>query len=117
MATSSAKPSAVPLWVDILLFHLEQFSETKLFSTAFAFYVWIIFFYKILSDTLLGKNIPRIFDLKAVRETKNVQIPKKKKKRKTNLLTARSCENTLCCVARINRELKQRRRRRQRERQ
>ena len=39
------------------------------------------FFYKILSDTLLGKNIPRIFDLKAVRETKNVQIPKKKKKK------------------------------------
>ena len=39
------------------------------------------FFCKILSDTLLGKNIPRIFDLKAVRETKNLQIPQKKKKK------------------------------------
>ena len=39
------------------------------------------FFCKILSDTFLGKNIPRIFDLKAVRETKKLQIAKKKEEK------------------------------------
>lgn len=44
----------------------------------------------------MGKNIRWFFDLKAVRETKNRQIPERKEK-KNNLVTLKSCENTLCC--------------------
>ena len=82
MASSSAKPWAIPLWVDILPFHLEHAKWNQNLYNNICVLCLDNSFCKILSVTFMGKYIRWFFDLKAVRETKNRQIPKRKEKKK-----------------------------------
>lgn len=82
MASSSAKPWAIPLWVDILSFHLEHAKWNPNHYNNICVLCLDNSFCKILSDTFMGRNIRWFFDLKAVKGDKKSANFKREKKKK-----------------------------------